>query len=589
MKKIISALTMCLNVLISQAQISYTIDSTAFNALNLEGGMAEVEFADINQGGHLDILTVGDHGSPFINTNQHGISVFFGNGTGTGWTLFQNGNFGYGGIAIGDVNNDRYLDVAYGIHHDYSATDFGDQLIEAAVGDGTGMNWVPWDDSLATAGETYGMFGTDLGDVNNDGWLDIGSGSFGCCAGTHIYLNQADGTWQHSFGYINGNTSHYFQFGDLNHDGNLDFVCCHQNGAAYFGDGTGNFILKQNNLPPTGNLGYFDVSLGDVDNDGDEDFAFLQGNKPYVYKWNEPTQQWINLSAGLPATGTYFVVKLADLDMDGYLDLIAERTGVLEIWKGNGGISWTNILNFAVPNLDDCKDINIDDADHNGYPDILMWAEYYISIFNYDNRLYLFKENSIATALNITMTYPKNYECFPNDAVRFIKWICAIPQNHASSVKIEFSSTGNAGPWTVVEAAVPNNGKYQWTVPQGVLSTDCYLRLTALDSITLNADTAINSNPFQVGICNPALFINESYSGTQLSASPNPFRDKTVIYSDLKNCTLTIFDITGKIIFKNGRVTFPYSINRNNLSAGMYVAEFTSEGKEPLRLKLLAE
>src|SRR4030095_12040864 len=172
------------------AQIpSYTLDSNAFNAIQLDGGMVEMQFSDINSDGNVDLLTVGDHGSPFINTNQEGIMVFFGNGTGSGWTLSKTGDLGYGGIAVGDVNNDGFKDVAYGIHHNYSSTDFGDQLLEAVLGDGTGLNWIPWDDSLATAGETYGMFGTDLGDVNNDGLLDICSGSFGCCAGTHVYLN----------------------------------------------------------------------------------------------------------------------------------------------------------------------------------------------------------------------------------------------------------------------------------------------------------------------------------------------------------------------------------------------------------------
>src|SRR4030095_11100107 len=173
------------------AQIpSYTLDSNAFNAIQLDGGMVEMQFSDINSDGNVDLLTVGDHGSPFINTNQEGIMVFFGNGTGSGWTLSKTGDLGYGGIAVGDVNNDGFKDVAYGIHHNYSSTDFGDQL---------------------------------LGDVNNDGLLDICSGSFGCCAGTHVYLNLGTGTWQHSFGYINGNTMHYVQFGDLNHDGNLYF------------------------------------------------------------------------------------------------------------------------------------------------------------------------------------------------------------------------------------------------------------------------------------------------------------------------------------------------------------------------------
>ena len=105
MKKVILFAAAAFVAFSLQAQ-TYTVDSTSFNALSLEGGMTQARLADINQDGHLDLISIGDHGSPNINANEHGISIFFGNGTGTGWQLFQNGNFGYGGCAVGDINND---------------------------------------------------------------------------------------------------------------------------------------------------------------------------------------------------------------------------------------------------------------------------------------------------------------------------------------------------------------------------------------------------------------------------------------------------------------------------------------------------
>lgn len=551
--------------------------------------MTEIQFADINQDGHPDLLTVGDHGSPYINTNQHGISVFFGNGTGTGWTFFQNGNFGYGGIAVGDVNNDNNLDVAYGIHHNYAATDLGDQLIEAVIGDGTGMNWIPWDDSLATAGETYGMFGTDLGDMDNDGLLDIVSGSFGCCAGTHVYHNNGNGSWQHAFGYINGNTGHYVQFGDLNHDSNLDFVCCHQYGAPYFGDGTGNFVLKHLNLIPAGNLGFNDISLGDVDNDGDDDFAFIKSNVPYVYKWNEATQTWIDISTGLNTGGTFSCIKLADVNMDGFMDVVAAVTGMIKIWLGNGGTLWNNTVSIAFPNMTYCEDIVIADVDHNGFPEIAFWADYTVSWFNSVNKLKMLRESSVPVALNITQLFPKGYECFPNGAVRFIKWSSAIPGNHSSSVSIEFSSAGNSGPWTVIETGVPNNGVYQWTVPQSVSSSNCYLRLVALDSLTMITDTAVNANPFQVGICNPTLHVAEYNQQHDISVFPNPFSQSTTLYSLPGKSTLKIFDLKGILLREEKNISFPYELHRGSLSAGVYVTEIISPGGTSSRVKLLVQ
>lgn len=117
--------------------------------LGLDGGRTELEMVDVDGDGHVDLVSVGDHGSPFINTQQHGVMVWFGSGLGQ-WTLQQEGDFGYGGVAVGDVNGDGFQDVGYGVHHDYSATDLGDQLLEVALGDGSGISWQAWDDGLAT-------------------------------------------------------------------------------------------------------------------------------------------------------------------------------------------------------------------------------------------------------------------------------------------------------------------------------------------------------------------------------------------------------------------------------------------------------
>lgn len=570
---------------------SYVLDSTSFNALTYDGGQTEIQFADINQDSNVDLLTVGDHGSPNINTNQHGISVFFGNGTGTGWTLFQSGNFGYGGIAVGDVNNDNFLDVAYGIHHDYSATDFGDQLLEAALGDGTGMNWTPWDDSLATAGETYGMFGTDLGDANNDGLLDIVSGSFGCCAGTHVYLNLGTGVWQHSFGYINGNTGHYVQFGDLNHDGNLDFVCCHQSGAAYFGDGTGNFIPKHLNLPGPGNLGFNDISLADVDNDGDDDFAFIHNSIPYVYKWNNATQQWISNSAGLNTGGTFSCIKLADVNSDGLTDAVAAVTGNIKIYLGNGGNSWNNVLTIPSYNMTSCEDISIADVDGNGFPEIAFLADYTTGLFSHINKLKILKNTASVSALNIQQNFPKGYECFPSNAVRFITWSSSVPTGNNSSVKIEFSSTGALGPWSVVTNAAPNNGTYQWAVPPSVLSYDCYLRLIVADSTTLLTDTSQNVNPFQVGVCNPALAVSGLQTENDFIIYPNPVKNELTVFSSQLAIgdEIKIFDVVGKEVFKKiiERLNSPDAselrLQTSSLTSGIYFLKVGNRTKKVVK------
>ena len=204
--------------------VSFVEKSTGLNVPDKEGGDTEYELTDINNDGYLDIISVGDHGSPYINSNQHGIMVWFGDGGDT-WSVHQVGNFGYGGIEAGDLNRDGFFDVVWGIHHDYSSTPgFGDTLIGAALGDGTGLNWIPWASGLGTSGEDWGMFETDLADFDCNGLLDIISQSFGSGNGYYQYENNGDGTWTYQWSFIGGNTYDNLEVGDINADGFPDFV-----------------------------------------------------------------------------------------------------------------------------------------------------------------------------------------------------------------------------------------------------------------------------------------------------------------------------------------------------------------------------
>ena len=158
-------------------EINFIEKSLGLETPEKEGGNTELELADINNDGNLDIICVGDHGSPYVNSDQHGIMVWLGNGDGT-WSVNQVGEFGYGGIEAGDLNLDGYLDIVWGVHHNYGPSGFGDTLIGAALGDGTGSNWIPWATGLGTSGEDWGMFETDLADFDCNGLLDLISQSF---------------------------------------------------------------------------------------------------------------------------------------------------------------------------------------------------------------------------------------------------------------------------------------------------------------------------------------------------------------------------------------------------------------------------
>lgn len=552
----------------SENILTYTESSTGLQTINLDGGRTEIEMADLNLDGHLDFISIGDHGNPNINTQEHGVMLWYGNGSGNNWSLLQNGNFGYGGIAVGDVNDDGKPDIGYGMHHNYSATDFGNQLIETALGDGTGMNWAPWDDSLGTQGETYGMFSTDFGDYDNDGLLDIGAVSFGCCNGLRLYKNLGNGIWRTSYTVNGGNTAMDFIFGDMNNDGNLDFAVAHNGGTPYFGDGSGNFVLRHNNLPAPTNFGFKGVSLGDVNGDGAKDLAFISsGGAVNVWKWNSTNQNWDNLSTGLPGSGVAAATDLNDMNMDGFIDLVVYGGTDVTIWGGNGGTSWT-LLNVmtAYSSPGTYSDFTIGDADHNGYPDIVIEASE-----GSRNKIKFFKENTPFATLSVTPKYPRGFERFKNNSIKFVEWLCSAPQGQNTKVKLEFSQTGNSGPWSIIADSLPNNGRHQWKVPPSVNSANCYIKYTAF-VIGGSNSTAVTPNAFIIG---NVVGVNNNNNQIPVEFNlyqnyPNPFNPSTEIMYQIPaelHVELTIYNSLGE------RIT---TLVNGQQKPGTYTAEWNS-------------
>ena len=460
--------------------LNFVESSSGMNNPQWESGKTELEFADINMDGYVDILSIGDHGSPFINAGEHGIMVWFGDGTGS-WSVQMTGDFGYGGIAVGDVNNDGHWDVGYGMHHDYSSNDLGDQLLEVALGDGSGTSWTPWDDGLATNGENWGLFGTDFADVDNDGDLDIGSNSFGSGSGLHVYINNGDGTWTQSFGIMPGNSNLRFVFGDMNNDGNADFVVTHDAGIAFFGTGDGDFYNADYNLPQY-SYPMSGPDLKDVNKDGADDLAYVntQGGID-VWTFDPEAVEWIDISGSLPASGDYQEAQLCDFNSDGTMDIAAFGDANLTVWRGSlsaGNISWTEVFHTVTSNNGDCAAFRAGgDVDRNGYPD-MTFVEKQGSWPSDQNHLKCYKNAAPYLGPNIKAVYPRGREKFKQQSVQFTDWISAVPVSSAATVQIEYSLQGAFGPFHLLTQATPNSGRFQWIVPQTTSTNNCFFRYT---------------------------------------------------------------------------------------------------------------
>ena len=466
-----------------------------------EGGSMQFNIGDIDNDGDLDIVSVGDHSSPLIPA-EHGIMVFKNNGNGTAWTKVMNGDFGYGGVALGDVNNDGFMDVAYGMHHNYSGSDFGNQVLEVALGDGTGNNWVPYDDFLGQQGQNWGMEGCDFGDIDNDGLLDLGANSFGCCDGVWLYRNVGDGTWENIGGSLNLNSTGQFRFGDFNRDGKLDFVAnnTQYNGQPYqIWQNTGNnqFVPMQTGIPFSDDYFYFDIA--DVNNDGAPDLGLIYYGVPFVYTFDVISNSWVSISNGLPTTSqNLWNMAMGDLDGDGFIDLVTEKTGLITLYKGDGQGNWTQAATLPIAE-GICRDIKLADFDHNGFADIAYWAEISNTAFL---RVYL--NTALNTEQWIRPVTPQGGEFYCHGSVQFIKWTSGLPAGNTGTVTLELSTTGAAGPYNILASGVPNSGTYQWIVP-AVSSTDCYLRYTLISGS--NTVTATDQLPFTIDTCGGAYII----------------------------------------------------------------------------------
>jgi hypothetical protein len=441
--------------------ITFVEKSTGLNNPAKEGGNTELELFDVNQDGNPDIISVGDHGNPYINTQEHGIMVWLNNGDGT-WTVHQDGDFGYGGCALGDLNLDGHPDIVWGIHHNYGPAGYGDTLVGAALGDGTGTAWTGWATGLGSGGETYGMFTIDLADFNNDGLLDIIVQSFGYGNGYHVYQNNGDGTWTHRWSDAIDNTNNDLKACDINADGNMDFIGTKANTYVYLGNGAFGFTLAQNGLP---NAVALSLDRGDVNGDGCDDLIVAFDNLGVrCYFYDKSSNSWSSNSNGLPTSGDY-TVQCGDLNGDGLLDILAYTGTTAHAYLGDGLGNWIADATFTVGSPGDMSGLRVDgDFDHDGREDVLIQIDQGTWPSEL-NTLRAFSPWSEPTALSVYLKSPHGGETFKGNSVRFIRWLSAVPPAQgASAVDIQLSLTGPSGPWQTLASDIPDNGWYQWSV-----------------------------------------------------------------------------------------------------------------------------
>ncbi len=240
------------------------INSTTTNGPVLHNddqfGQSITNIGDLNNDGTLDIA-VGAIGDDAGGSTRGAIHVMLMNSNGTvsniieinstttnGPVLHNNDQFGHSIANIGDLNNDGTLDIAVGASGD-DAGGSGRGAIHVMFMNSNGtvsniieINSTTTNGPVLNDGDNFGRSIANIGDLNNDGTLDIAVGATGDDAGgtnrgaIHVMLMNSDGSVSDTI-EINGNTVNgpvlldadafgisITNIGDLNNDGTLDIA-----------------------------------------------------------------------------------------------------------------------------------------------------------------------------------------------------------------------------------------------------------------------------------------------------------------------------------------------------------------------------
>ena len=306
------------------------------SGLPITGSWTSATLADVNQDGRLDVIAAGSGGV------APGIKVYlnFGSYFSETTPITTTGN--YNQVASGYVNDDGYVDVAAGNNSG------GVWFWRGAAGN----NWM-----LASTGlsATTGFRGVALGDIDNDGKLDLVASRTGFSGttggGLFAFLwNQSTGSWSLALNQIPVMGS-YDQLAlyDLNNDGWLDLIAggmpTQGTTGLYAWLGGPNGFASTASPTTTGFLN--SVTVGDLDRDGLADVAAGDSNGAGVLAWRDNGVRQ-TLGAWTPiaspdVTSTSRAFGIGDFNRDGNLDVVMEHNigAGLEMWRGDGGNAWT--------------------------------------------------------------------------------------------------------------------------------------------------------------------------------------------------------------------------------------------------------
>lgn len=330
-----------------------------------------VTLGDIDGDGDLDMVTgnVGQSNRLWLNSLKSptsGLLVDSGQSLETGFT---------NDIALGDIDGDGDLDMVTG------------NTSGSGVWINNFYNLVGQEGVYTDSGQdldTGGVSAIALGDIDNDGDLDIVTGGSGA---NSVWLNGGDnsgsntGIFTDSLQTLGSYSTSKIVLGDIDGDGDLDLVTANgfpQDNRVW--RNTGGLFAEDVPAQLLGTVSTRAIALGDIDGDGDLDVVLGRDQQPDSIWLNGGDNSGSNTgifsdsgqTLGMYRTGD---IALGDIDGDGDLDMVTANNYSSEnrVWRNDAGVLDNDITPAPMLAIADSSTANaLGDFDNDGDLDMIV-------------------------------------------------------------------------------------------------------------------------------------------------------------------------------------------------------------------------